>query len=43
MDAVLLTWRWQNLFAVGVMMLFWFLLFTTVAQISMRRDTDVQQ
>jgi len=43
MDAVLLTWRWQNLFAIGVMLLFWMLLFTVGAQVSMRRNQGTQQ
>lgn len=43
MDAVLLTWRWQNLLAVGIMLLFWMLLFTFGAQLSMRQGEDFQQ
>lgn len=43
MDAVLLTWRWQNLFAVGVMVVFWLLAFSLATQWSIRQSSDQQQ
>ncbi len=38
MDAVLLTWRWQNILSIWVMVIALFLLITVGQQIIMRRE-----
>lgn len=38
MDAVLLTWRWQNILSVWVMVILLFLLVTVVRQTMLRRE-----
>lgn len=38
MDAVLLTWRWQNILSIWVMVIALFLLVTVGQQIMMRRE-----
>lgn len=38
MDAVLLTWRWQNFFAVGLMIVAWYLLITIGSQVAIRLE-----
>jgi hypothetical protein len=38
MDAVLLTWRWQNIFSIWIMVVGLFLLITVVQQALMRRE-----
>lgn len=38
MDAVVLTWRWQNIFSIWIMIIALFLLITLGMQISKRRD-----
>jgi hypothetical protein len=41
MDAVLLTWRWQNILSIWVMVIALFLLVTVGQQIMMRREGQV--
>ena len=38
MDAVLLTWRWQNILSIWIMVIALFLLVTVVQQAMMRRE-----
>lgn len=38
MDAVLLTWRWQNILSVWIMVILLFLLITAVRQTMLRRE-----
>lgn len=38
MDAVLLTWRWQNILSIWVMVIALFLLITVAQQVMMRME-----
>lgn len=38
MDAVLLTWRWQNILSIWIMIVGLFLLITVAQQFMMRRE-----
>ncbi len=38
MDAILLTWRWQNILSIWIMIIALFLLVTIGQQIMMRRE-----
>jgi len=38
MDAVLLTWRWQNILSIWIMIVALFLLVTVFQQVMMRRE-----
>lgn len=38
MDAVLLTWRWQNILAIWIMAIALFLLITVAQQVMLRSD-----
>lgn len=38
MDAILLTWRWQNIFAIWIIAGFLYLAVTAVQQVAMRAE-----
>lgn len=38
MDAVLLTWRWQNIFSIWIMVILLFLVVTLIRQAMMNRE-----
>jgi len=38
MDAVLLTWRWQNILSIGLIIVGWALLFTIIGQITLKAN-----
>lgn len=40
MDAVLLTWRWQNILSIWIMVIALFLLITVARQAMMRMDGE---
>lgn len=37
MDAVLLTWRWQNIFSIWIMVILLYLLITVGSQVAMKK------
>lgn len=38
MDAVLLTWRWQNILSIGLIILGWALLATIIGQVVLKAN-----